>query len=237
MTFDIFFAGTMSGISQCLIGHPFDTLKVWRQNGLTPQSGSLLSKVDNLFKGIAGPLIQTPIGVAISFTCNESLLKKYNNIYISSVGTGILSAIITTPIDYYKVRKQQHIPFYLANCYKNIHAVAMREIPSNTIYFSTYRHIKQHLSSKEETYSQTAITMISGGMAGFSSWFFTYPLDTIKTRLQANTAKSINHAISQGNLFNGLPVCCTRAVIVNAIGFQVYESSLQYCSSNNTHNL
>ena len=65
MTFDIFFAGTMSGISQCLIGHPFDTLKVWRQNGLTPQSGSLLSKVDNLYKWSSNTFKQTPIGVCL----------------------------------------------------------------------------------------------------------------------------------------------------------------------------
>lgn len=64
---------------------------------------------------------------------------------------------------------------------------------------------------------------ISGGIAGCSSWLFTYPLDTVKSRIQGNICKTMKDAIKMGNLFTGLNYCLLRAFIANSIGFTTYE--------------
>ena len=64
--------------------------------------------------------------------------------------------------------------------------------------------------------------MISGGIAGLVNWTTTYPIDVIHARQIAQHI-SIKQAIKQGNLWRGFPVCATRAVLVNATTFSVYE--------------
>ena len=51
--------------------------------------------------------------------------------------------------------------------------------------------------------------LISGGLAGITSWTITYPIDTIKTRIQNI---SFSKAIKQYNLFKGLSVSLLRAL-------------------------
>jgi hypothetical protein len=63
---------------------------------------------------------------------------------------------------------------------------------------------------------------ISGAMAGINSWFFTYPIDTLKTRMQLYTNKSFADLLKMGKLYNGLSVTLLRAVIVNGFNFQLY---------------
>ena len=64
--------------------------------------------------------------------------------------------------------------------------------------------------------------LISGGLAGITSWTITYPIDTIKTRIQSKHI-SFSKAIKQYNLFKGLSVSLLRAFIVNSVGFYTYE--------------
>ena len=47
---------------------------------------------------------------------------------------------------------------------------------------------------------------ISGAIAGISSWMITYPVDTIKSRLQLQKNLSFKAALYQGNLFKGLKI-------------------------------
>ena len=64
--------------------------------------------------------------------------------------------------------------------------------------------------------------LISGGVAGALSWLFTYPIDTVKTRVQSNI--SIKKAIMLKNYWNGISIALSRAFIVNGVGFYVAEN-------------
>ena len=64
---------------------------------------------------------------------------------------------------------------------------------------------------------------ISGGFAGISSWVFTYPFDTIKTRMQNESCNSIKQAMKQGGLYNGLMICLFRSFFVNGVNFYCYD--------------
>jgi hypothetical protein len=92
----------------------------------------------------------------------------------------------------------------------------MREVPANAIYFTTYNKMRE----------KDVPIMLSGSMAGTTSWLVTYPLDTIKTKMQAGITRSMSETIKQGNLWVGVKPCVIRAFFVNGIGFYVYEHSL-----------
>lgn len=58
---------------------------------------------------------------------------------------------------------------------------------------------------------------LSGGISGTLSWLVTYPIDTIKSRIQTNI--TFKDALNKGNIFNGLSICLVRTFLVNATGF------------------
>jgi solute carrier family 25 carnitine/acylcarnitine transporter 20/29 len=91
-----------------------------------------------------------------------------------------------------------------------------RETISMPVYFNTYEYL-------------TTVTnpFLAGGIAGMTSWFITYPIDTMKTRKQLNKDKNIKmlDLIKQGNLYNGLSITLLRAFIVNSTCFYIYEFS------------
>lgn len=70
---------------------------------------------------------------------------------------------------------------YLNNFRKGLNITLLREIPSFSIYFSTYYYMK------ENKYNE----LISVGVAGVLCWLPTYPLDVIKTRIQSNNFSCI----------------------------------------------
>ena len=74
--------------------------------------------------------------------------------------------------------------------------------------------------------------LIAGGMAGLANWGLTYPLDVIKSR-QIAQGVSIKEALKLGNLYKGFSVCGTRAVLVNAANFWMYETVKEYLNPEN----
>jgi hypothetical protein len=214
-------SATISGSLHILFGYPFDTVKT-----LTQGNKSLNNiKINNLFRGIKFPLFQNSISNGFSFGANNYFHNNNNNYIIANFNTALLTTIVLTPFDKYKVMNQYNKPYYFnmrnfVYTYKNFPIICMTEIPATFIYFSTYHHMKK----KEYP------TFLSGSLAGLTSWLCIYPLDTIKVRLQSEQCKSIYKAYKMGNLFNGIKICLLRSVFVNGINFYCYESLIKYFS-------
>jgi hypothetical protein len=102
---DYFYAGFASGISQTLIGYPFDTLKVWSQNyaKINPPKRTFT----NLYRGIQYPLLQAPFLTGISFGVYNRIYQQTENTYIAGSFAGVVSSIVHTPLDFYKIGRQQ----------------------------------------------------------------------------------------------------------------------------------
>lgn len=213
MNINYFYAGCISGFSQTIIGHPFDTLKVLQQNNIKKNYN-----IKTLYNGLSMPLYQTPIICGVGFFVNDSISLLCNNEYISGTISGIICSLFICPFEYYKVNIQSNKNIKinlnsLTYSYKNIGYVVSREAPSTGIYFGIYKECKKHNIS----------SFLSGGVAGVLSWLCTYPLDTIKTRVQTQKYTSMYNAIKMGHLFSGLNYCLMRAFIVNSVGFTTYE--------------
>lgn len=120
-------------------------------------------------------------------------------IYSSFDFSGIVQSFICSPMELIKTRMQiqkQKVSIgpiqYLAHIYKTerlsgvfkgLNITFLRESLAFGIYFSSYEWLTRNESSSPIS---TPHLLAAGGAAGAFSWLFTYPIDVIKSRLQAD---------------------------------------------------
>jgi solute carrier family 25 (mitochondrial carnitine/acylcarnitine transporter), member 20/29 len=187
--------GSVSGIAQIISGHPFDTIKVLKQNNITFK----FTNISSLYKGIAFPMISNSVIIGSQF-------YLYHN--HSSLLAGIISGLIVAPVDYMKIQKQT-IKNYKYKLVRplGINITILRESIAIPIYFNTYYYLND----------KTNMPFLSGGITGVLSWLVPYPVDTIKSRMQ--NGMSFEKSLKLGTYWKGLRFCLLRAFIVNGIGF------------------
>lgn len=201
-------AGAVSGISQTVVGHPFDTLKVIQQ---TNKSYKLNPQM--LFAGIKYPLLSHSFICSFQFGIYEHYRKNYNNFI-----AGFISGLITSPMvflwDIGKIKNQTMQTFSLMKIpqQNGLPITMARDSLSLGIYFYSF--------DKSKEYNLTPF--FAGGIAGVTNWTITYPLDVIRSRQLANNS-SILTEIKNKNFWNGYNMCLIRAVVVNSVGLSVYD--------------
>lgn len=215
-----FLAGAVSGVFQTFVGFPFDTYKVILQH--EKRSVSSLLRM-NPFIGIQYPMISSVMNCSITFGVNKYLKNEHG---FKSYQSGFISGICISPIIYvfdtFKVKSQtrttQKSPPILNHLLygKGKIATVSRESFAFSVYFSIYDYVRAHGLN----------VYLSGALAGLANWTTTYPIDVIKTR-QLTQNIGIIPALKQGNLWRGYTPCAIRAVIVNGVGFYVYEQALK----------
>ncbi len=99
--------GNIVGVSQVIIGFPFDTIKTNMQISNTIDMKCFILNPRTLYSGIAFPLFINGISTSFVFGTYDYFTKKYNNRLYAGVLTGILNSIILTPFDYFKIHRQQ----------------------------------------------------------------------------------------------------------------------------------
>jgi solute carrier family 25 (mitochondrial carnitine/acylcarnitine transporter), member 20/29 len=207
----------VSGATHIIIGHPFDTLKTLKQGTKSINIKNNL-KLNILFRGLTYPVLQNASLNSFTFGINTYFKNTENSIYVSNFYTSIISSLLLTPFDKFKIMKQYSKPFDLnikniGSSFKSFPIVALREIPATFIYFTSYYHLKE----------MNIPIFMCGAFSGFASWLFTYQIDTIKTRIQNESCKTIKEAYMKGHLNSGIGFCLLRSLIVNGVNFSVYE--------------
>jgi len=187
-----FLAGLICGSLQSIIGHPLDTIKVLKQKN-TPINLKIFPK---LFNGLVPSVLSNSLITGIQF---------YSYKHHSFLVLPLISSILLTPFEYYKIQKQVN------GEYKNVFPKGFtitycREFLGLNSYFRFYDYL-------EPKYGP----FLSGGLSGSFSWLISYPVDTIKTRIQSDDTLKI--ALAKGNFYNGLLFCLFRGFIVNGVGF------------------
>jgi len=221
-------SSSLSGLLHILIGYPFDTLKTLHQS-TNPKLTHLKNlKPLRLFKGIKYPLMQNSLINSLIFGTNNFFKNNVENKYVSNLYTAVICTFILAPFDKLKVMSQYNMKYKLnssiiTSAYKQLPIICACEIPSTFMYFTTYQTAKEY----------NLPIFISGSLAGVSSWIFTYPLDTIKTRMLNESCTTLKQAFNKQNLYRGLGICIFRSFFVNGINFYSYEKinkvMMKYC--------
>lgn len=210
MSINNYFDGTIIGLSQTIVGHPFDTIKVYIQNNSLKQF-----KSKYLLNGIRYPIYSNIISNTLIFGNYDTLLYYYNgNVLKASLVTGVVNSFVINHLDYIKTNKQLNRSldvFKISNI--GLQYTLLRECLSTPIYFMTYNILRN------EKYN----SFFSGGTAGILSWLFTYNIDTFKTRKQLNPNLTFIDIYNKGNFYRGIYVCLIRAFLVNGVAFTLYD--------------
>ncbi|KAJ7962995.1 Mitochondrial carrier protein [Quillaja saponaria] len=204
-------------------------------------------------------------GFDTSVSTNEP--PSYKGVALGGIGTGALQSLMLTPVELVKIRLQlQNKPQSAESLrgpvevaknifrkegfkgiYRGLNITMLRDAPSHGFYFWTYEYLREQLHPGcRKSGQETLRTMlVAGGLAGVASWVCCYPLDVIKTRLQAQTPSSAvkyngiidclrKSIIQEGYsvLWRGLGTAVARAFVVNGAIFSAYEIALR-CLFNN----
>ncbi|KAH6647172.1 mitochondrial carrier domain-containing protein [Truncatella angustata] len=178
---------------------------------------------------------------------------------------GLTTWIVSTPTELIKCRAQLSSPPKsswsitksiirnegVRGLYFGGAVTALRDSIGYGFYFWSYELSSQLMvssSSRKPSFAEDAAkVLVCGGLAGVVTWASIFPLDVIKTRVQAQTsnpeAQSLisnplaprerlgavgiaREAYREGGtrvFFRGLTICSVRAFAVNAIQWAVYE--------------
>lgn len=209
---DAFSAGVVAGIAQTCVGQPLDTMKTLLQS-----NGAVSCAPRHLYAGLLVSMLQSGLLNGFLFQIEASCYNWSQNRAVSSLASGFFTSFLICPLENAKINQQRRRAVrygfaHLVRTYRHIPITALREMPGNLIYFQSYERLRETQSS-----------FVAGSFAGAASWFATYPIDTVKSRLQTEQARTLYEAVRQGALCRGLGFCLARALLANGVGFFIYE--------------
>lgn len=232
-----------------------------------------------LYRGMGAPLASVMFQNAMVFQIYAVLSRafdssvpsndppSYKGVALGGVGTGALQSLLLTPVELVKIRlqlrKRNNGPVNearsifrnegLRGMYRGLTITALRDAPSHGFYFWTYEYMRERLHPGCRRSGQEGLRtmLVAGGLAGVASWVCCYPLDVVKTRLQAQSPSSSSLPLKYsgivdcfrksvqedgyGVLWRGLGTAVARAFVVNGAIFAAYEIALRCLFSNNNH--
>ncbi|XP_050465297.1 mitochondrial basic amino acids transporter-like isoform X1 [Cataglyphis hispanica] len=208
--------------------------------------------VSGLYRGMTSPIAGVAVVNAIVFGVyghTQRHLSEPDRLsahFLAGVSAGLAQTPVSSPIELAKTRLQLQSPSQgdsrgpiqcLRNIYKKegyrgvfkgLNITFLREGPSYGVYFVTYEMLTK-TSSKQPI--STPHMLLAGGLAGTASWVISYPIDVIKSRIQAESSNRYSGALdclkksvrAEGYrcLYRGLNSTILRAFPTNAATFAV----------------
>lgn len=169
--------------------------------------------------------------------------------------TGLLASPVECAVDLVKVKMQvggagagaptnsfamaRHLvaSYGVGGVFQGLFATALRNVPANACYFGAYKTMLNAMSPDDGQPPAAAGILAAGAVAGVAYWTLSYPLDFLKSRVQADHSDSskrefrsyadtVRSSLADGGvraLFRGFTVTLLRAVPANAACFYGYE--------------
>jgi len=176
--------------------------------------------------------------------------------------TGAAVALLESPVDLFKTQLQtqvfkkdpaftsffgcvRHIVsnYGVRGVFQGLPATVLRNFFAVSMYFGFYELTKKHLAEGDEYERGTLATwklMVAGGIGGFCYWPLIYPIDVVKSAMQADnlvhnrTYPSVFKAMGQmyreggaKRLMRGFTPCMMRSLPANAVCFTGYELTVR----------
>ncbi|XP_046738832.1 mitochondrial basic amino acids transporter [Diprion similis] len=214
--------------------------------------------VAGLYRGMSSPMVGVAFVNAIVFGVYGNTQRQLSqpealhSHFIAGAMAGIAQSPVCSSMELAKTRLQLQTidgPRFSGpvHCLKHIYSnegfrgifkglgvTFLREAPGYGIYFLTYEALTR---SSSPAPISTFKMLMAGGLAGTASWIVTYPVDVIKSRLQAELTGRYSGALdclrqsisAEGYacLFKGLNSTIIRAFPTNAATFTVVTWSFR----------
>ncbi|KAL3787655.1 hypothetical protein HJC23_011803 [Cyclotella cryptica] len=160
----------------------------------------------------------------------------------SNVMNGSREASNVVYRDSYHAMRQIHGKYGVTGLFRGVSATALRQGPSFAVYFAAYNHIRD-TAAGHGFKDSLLLSMTAGGIAGSLSWAVVYPIDLIKSRIQAMpldsklnySMKAVTRQFLHENgwmaLYRGFWLTVIRAFPVNGVIFPTYELTMKALQS------
>lgn len=228
----------------------------------------IFPQVFGLYKGMLSPMAGIGFINAIIFGVQANVFRVLepglSGQCISGAVAGAVQSIVCCPMELAKTRVQTqskkvnaHERYHgsfdclqkifkksgIKGCYRGMTITLIREIPSFAIYFGTFELYCVALTPKGSSTDCIGPLglLLAGGMSGISSWVFTYPIDVVKSRIQADgdgqdrkfrgIVDCVRKTYRSGGLYafsQGLTATVLRAFPTNAATFATVTITLRY---------
>ncbi|XP_077179790.1 mitochondrial basic amino acids transporter isoform X1 [Paroedura picta] len=225
-----------------------------------------------LYKGIGSPMMGLTFINALVFGVQGNTIRALRNDtplnqFLAGSAAGAIQCVICCPMELAKTRMQLQgtgeyrlksknyknsldclVKIYRKEGLKGINrgmlSTFLRETPSFGFYFLTYDYLTRYLGCEAEDSYIIPKLLLAGGMSGIVSWLSTYPVDVIKSRLQADGVGGVvqykgildcvqksYHSEGWRVFTRGLTSTLLRAFPVNAATFATVTVFLMYMRS------
>ena len=136
-------AGFSGGVTQTVVGHPLDTIKVLIQNKQSIRN----LKFRQLYRGWHYPMMMSTLFNAFVFPVNKILYDNINNYYISGFISGVFVSPIVYTFDVGKIKQQTSQTLKFQDFYKTkgFFSTTLRESLAMSVYFGSYYHCKKNI--------------------------------------------------------------------------------------------
>ena len=182
-----------------------------------------------------------------------------SQIFLAGAGSGLINSFISGPVELAKIQMQNQIGGAgtfrspsdcmlqvwrkggIIACYRGLWPTILRETPSYGVYFACFEAFRRHWTTEEnEGHLNNAQLMLAGGLSGIFAWMSTYPIDVVKTRIQAEPLldgrktgmvacfRDIVKNEGVPGLFRGTTATIIRAFPTNAVIFSTYALTMRW---------
>lgn len=230
---------------------------------------SRLPQVFGLYKGIGSPIMGLTFINAIVFGVQGNTMRWLGedtprNQFLAGATAGAIQTVVCCPMELAKTRMQMQgtgVKTGYKKMYKNsfdcllrlykheglrgvnrgMVTTLVRETPAFGVYFLSYDLLTRSLGCEPDARFLIPKLLFAGGMAGVTSWVCNYPVDVIKSRLQADGVGGVNQYSSIADCIRqsvrkegymvftrGLTSTLLRAFPVNAATFATVTLFLMY---------
>ena len=138
----------------------------------------------------------------------------------------------------------------ISGVFQGLNSTILREVPAYFIYFGVYEGLMQRAVKTYGGRDQIPLYKISifGALAGCCLWAGIFPLDVIKSRIQADTistpkyksiadcANKVHAEQGLAGFYRGIKPCMIRAVFANIATFITFEKVNQFLKARKKKN-
>ena len=226
--YDIINSSFIAGIAQTIIGHPFDTIKTYKQIEYKKSSMKIMQNLVKkntifyLYRGFIPPLIGGCFQNCLMFSSEHYINNLVNNnSLLSGFIAGSVTSLLISPAELVKsklqINKNELTKNIIMNnnLFRGLFLTILRDSLGFSIYFGTYNFLQNYNDNP----------FINGGISGVFSWIYSYPIDVLKTKytIYDKTLYSILKNQNKQKILSGMNIMLVRAFFVNAGIFCIFE--------------